>query len=174
MLCELRAGLNTLEKQKSSCRRTEAQQRMLGCSAHSPVTVPTVQPKAQSLYRLRWAAAHTARCVPLTTDPPVSFPKLPDFRRSFAKRFTDDKNPRNFGWQYCSEHFGWDTYRNLWYVWFKYSRGSKQNSLLRRRRQKWSHHMEPTLKYQIPANVWHFDTSVHLKLLIRIFTLLIK
>ena len=62
---------------------------------------------------------------------PVLFPKLPDFRRTFAKRFTDDKNPRNFGWQYCSEQFVWDTNRNLWYVWFKYSRGSKQSSLPR-------------------------------------------
>jgi hypothetical protein len=125
LLCELTVGLNTLQNQQISCRRREAQQRMWGCSAHSPATVQT---------SLRGYTYSTA-CFPHNCSP-VLFPKLPDCRLTLRKWFADEKNPTNFGLQYCSEHCDWDRYRNLQNEWFQYSRGSKQSTLLRRNRME--------------------------------------
>ena len=82
-------------------------------SAHSPVTVPT------ALH----GSPYSTTCF-LNNCSFVLFPKLPDFRRTFAQRLTDDKNPRNFSC-HRSEQFGWKMCRNLWFVCFKDILGSK-------------------------------------------------
>jgi hypothetical protein len=100
-----------------------------------------VQPTAQSLYWLfNWKPNHCTDCAERL---PIQHGVFPEqlFPRFIFKTawFSSDLCETIYRGQE-SEKFRlavllWivvcDTYRNLWYVWFNYSRGSKQSSLLR-------------------------------------------
>jgi hypothetical protein len=98
MLCDPIASLDTVDKRQISYREGNQTINLLLLSHCTEYTA-----RLPTIYLLKdyWV---------------VKFSKRPDIRLTFAKPFTDGKNPINFRWQYSSEEFGSERYSSVVYV----------------------------------------------------------